>query len=100
MSSSTARSEPVEGAPAGRRLGERDTALTRELGIRLRAEFPSLRPSDLERNEVIGEGWCTIAYRVGPLVVRVPNSDHHAEKLALEPRLLPALEAAGVPFLP
>jgi Ser/Thr protein kinase RdoA (MazF antagonist) len=33
-------------------------------------------------------------------VVRVPNSDHHAEELALEPRLLPALEVGGVPFVP
>jgi aminoglycoside 2''-phosphotransferase len=78
----------------------RDTSLSAELRTRLRAQFPSVRPVDLDQAEVIGEGWCTVAYRVGPLVVRVPNSDHHAKALALEPRLLPALEAAGVPFVP
>lgn len=91
------------GLVVGRRLGVDHAAvapLAPELRTRLDAEFPQLSQSDLERAEVLGEGWCTVAYRAGPLVVRVPNSEHHAEALALEPKLLPALEAAEVPFVP
>jgi aminoglycoside phosphotransferase (APT) family kinase protein len=79
---------------------EASAPLTHELRARLAATFSFLSAADLESAEVLGEGWCTVAYRVGPLVVRVPNSDHHAEALKLEPRLLPALEAAGVPLVP
>jgi aminoglycoside phosphotransferase (APT) family kinase protein len=82
------------------RVERRDTSLSAALRTRLRAQFPSVRRVDLDQAAVIGEGWCTVAYRVGPLVVRVANSNHHAEELALEPRLLPALEAGGVPFVP
>lgn len=75
-------------------------ALTSELRSRLRAEFPFLRPRDLTAPERLGEGWCTTAYRAGPLTVRVPKSEACAVPLALEPRLVPTLEAAGVPFVP
>lgn len=76
------------------------TALTSELRSRLRAEFPFLRPRDLNAADLLGEGWCTTAYRTGPLTVRVPKSEACAVPLALEPRLVLALEAAGVPFVP
>ncbi|MFN8585409.1 MAG: aminoglycoside phosphotransferase family protein [Dehalococcoidia bacterium] len=74
--------------------------LTSKLRSRLRAEFPFLRAGDLAAAERLGEGWCTTAYRVGNLAVRVPKSETCAAPLALEPRLVPALEAAGVPFAP
>ncbi|MGE0228511.1 MAG: phosphotransferase family protein [Dehalococcoidia bacterium] len=75
-------------------------SLTSELRSRLRAEFPLLRPRDLTAPERLGEGWCTTAYRAGPLTVRVPKSEACGGPLTLEPRLVPALEAAGVPFVP
>ncbi|MEZ4553849.1 MAG: aminoglycoside phosphotransferase family protein [Dehalococcoidia bacterium] len=75
-------------------------SLTPELRSRLRAEFPFLRRRDLTAAGRLGEGWCTTAYRAGPLTVRVPKSEACAAPLALEPRLVPALEAARVPFVP
>lgn len=76
------------------------TGLTPELRARLRAEFPFLRSQDLNAAEGLGEGWCTVAYRVASLTIRVPKTEECAGPLGLEPRLVPALEAAGVPFVP
>jgi aminoglycoside phosphotransferase (APT) family kinase protein len=71
-----------------------------ELRTHLRAEFPCLHPRELERPDLLGEGWCTTAYRIGPLAVRIPSLEACTDRLAMEPRLVAALEAAGVPFVP
>lgn len=71
-----------------------------ELRARLRAACSSLGARDVASAAFLGEGWGSTAYRVGPLTVRIPKSAASAAALALEPRLVPALEAAGVPFVP
>lgn len=83
----------------------RPSALPSDLRAGLRAALPARDPRTLEP---LGEGYGATAYRwpappggiTDTLVVRVPKHEAAAARLAVEARLLPALEGTGVPFVP